>query len=170
LADRPTRSAHVTIRALERYRERATASDPAVHRYLIGLQATAAKVGPVRFEITGLTLTPGTVMACARPLDDRPERFLDLFADLLGEDAWLERDHYHRRDIWYLNLLHFTTTIKNPEELINWVTQRRTQVVGRIDVTSAELTRFRLRDNVRPAMWPQVLGSAPLSNTADANT
>lgn len=164
-----TGSAHFTIRALERYRAQVTASDPAVHRYLTALTTTAAKIGVVRFEVTGLTLTPGTVMACAQPLDDRPERFLDLFAELLGEDAWLERDHYSRRDIWYINLLHFTTTIDQPHALVSWVTARHTQIVGSTDVRYAELIRFRLRDQKRPAMWPEVLGTARLGHTGVAN-
>lgn len=155
-------SAHLTIRALERYREHAPASDPAVHRYLAALQITAAKVGAVRFEVTGLTLTPGTVMACAQPLDDRPEQFLDLFADVLGDNAWLERDHYWRREIWYLNLLHFTTTIEQPAALLDWVTTRRTQAIGRVEAACAELIRFRLRDQGRPVMWPEVLGTTQL--------
>lgn len=29
-------------------------------------------------------------MACARPLDDEPDRFLDLLAELLWDDGWLE--------------------------------------------------------------------------------
>lgn len=156
-------SAHLTIRALEWYRKHVPASDQAVHRYQAALETTAAKVGPVGFEVTGLTLTPGTVMACAQPLDDRPEQFLDLFAEVLGNDAWLERDHFSRRDIWYINLLHFTTRIEQPDALVDWVAARRTQAVGRIDVTCAELIRFRLRANDRPAMWPEVLGTARLA-------
>lgn len=160
-------SAHFTIRALELRREHVTAADPAVQRYLSALATAAAKVGPVQFEVFGLTLTPGSVMACARPLDDGPEEFRDQFAEVLGDDAWLERDS--RRDIWYLNLLHFTTTIEEPESLVDWVTARKSRVVGRVEVAYAELVRFGMRAEDRAVMWPEVLGSARLGQAAIAN-
>ena len=152
-------SAHFTIRALEGYREQVATTDPAVRRYRAALDAAAARTGPARFEVTGLTLTPGTVMACARPLDDEPDRFLDLFANLLGDDGWLERE---RRDIWYLNLLHFTTTIERPANLVDWVTSHRSRTIGQVEIAAAELIRSRLRTGARPAMLPETLGTARL--------
>lgn len=157
-------SAHLTIRALEGYRDQVSTTDPAVRRYQAALDATAARIGPARFEVTGLTLTPGTVMACARPLDDEPDRFLDLFAELLGDDGWLE--HGARRDIWYLNLLHFTSAIERPADLVDWVAARRSRPVGQVEITAAELIRSRLRPGARPAMWPETLGTARLDARA----
>ncbi|WP_145803098.1 hypothetical protein [Kribbella amoyensis] len=152
-----TGSAHFTVRALERYRDEVPADDPAVERYRTALEVAAAKVGALRFEITGLTLTPATVMAAARPLDDAAGRFADLFASALGEDAWLERDHF-TRDIWYVNLVHFTADIDRPEDLVSWVRSHRATPVGTVELPVAELARFRLRLGARPAMWPTVLG------------
>jgi hypothetical protein len=153
-------SAHFTIRALERYRETVTSDDPALHRYAAALRASAAEVSPATFELTGLILTRGTVMACARPLDDHANHLHKLYADALGPDGWLEADEV--RDIWYVNLLHFAAPIPDPTSLIAWVTARRHLPLGTVTVTTAELVRFRHTPGPRPYMRPETLTAVPL--------
>jgi hypothetical protein len=136
-------SAHLTVRALEGYRATIAPDDPAIERYLSALRRAA--IGPTQFRVTGLTLTPGSVMACAIPLDGAADAFMDRFATELGPDDWFERP-YGRRDIWYLNLVHFTSAIANPLKLIDWVAERRTTTIGEVEIGAPELVRFCLQD------------------------
>jgi hypothetical protein len=156
-------SAHLTVRALEYYRQTVDPDEPVIKRYQSALER-AASTGPARIEVTGLTLTPGSVMAAAQPLDDQADLFMDQLKFELGPDAWQELP-YGRRDIWYLNLLHFTTAIPDPGRLIDWVGARRNSAFGQVSIDIAELVRFRHEpDGSRPLMRPEVLGSAYLRN------
>jgi hypothetical protein len=154
-------SAHLTVRALETYREVVDESEPVIQRYRKAMEAAAAQAGPTRFHVTGLTLTAGTVMACALPTDAQADLFLDTFAEALGPDGWFE--HPDRRDIWYLNLLHFTTDIADPQALIDWVASHRTTDLGTTITPTAELVRFHHSpDPRRPFMRPHLLADARL--------
>ncbi|MEU8227719.1 hypothetical protein [Kribbella sp. NPDC048915] len=143
-------AAHLTVRALEPRREVVPSGDPSVRRYLAALErATAHTSWPIGFRVAGLTLTPGTVMACAEPLDDAADAFSDRLAGELLGDAWYERE---RRDIWYLNLLHFAADIPDPESLITWVKSRRSTTFGTTTVPVPELVRADHRPGHRPHM------------------
>ena len=64
------RSSHLSLRRrLEQRRRPIPAGDRLVARYAAALRAAAKFTGPVRFAITGLILTPVSVMACAIPAD-----------------------------------------------------------------------------------------------------
>jgi len=146
-------SAHLTVRALEPRRELIPPDDPVLTRYRSALgRAAARSPWPIGFRVTGLTLTPGTVMACAEPVDTTADTFSDHLTAELGPDAWYEPD---RRDIWYLNLLHFTEDITHPEDLITWVKSRRHLPVGTTTIPTADLVRsdhhLRPRPHMRPA-------------------
>jgi hypothetical protein len=92
-------------------------------------------------------------MACAFPLDANADDFMDRLATELGADAWFERPH-GRRDIWYLNLLHFTSAIAQPDELIAWVAGHRATELGDVGIRAPELVRFRYRPQPRAHMAP----------------
>ncbi|MEV6410638.1 hypothetical protein [Kribbella sp. NPDC051718] len=155
-------SAHLTVRALELYRPTVDPDEPAIKRYRSAMDRAAT--GPARVEVTGLTLTPGTVMACAVPLDDQADLFMDQLRFELGADAWHELP-YGRRDIWYLNLLHFTADIPNPARLIDWVRANRETACGEVTIDKAELVRFwHAPAGSRPLVRPEVLGSTYLRN------
>ncbi len=147
-------SAHLTVRALEGHRAVIEPHDPAIQRYQSALDRAGA--GPTRFRVAGLTLTPGTVMACAFPLDSNADDLMDRFAVELGPDDWFERPH-GRRDIWYLNLLHFTTAITQPGKLIDWVAAHRETEFGAVTVPAPELVRFRYCAGPRPHMRPEAM-------------
>jgi hypothetical protein len=148
-------SAHLTVRALEPRREVIPPDDPAVTRYRSAIRRASIRSSwPIGFRVTGLTLTPGTVMACAEPLDDAAGAFSDHLTTELGPDAWYETD---RRDIWYLNLLHFTGDIADPEDLITWVKSHRSTAIGTTTIPTADLVRSDLHPGPRPHMHPTVL-------------
>ncbi len=147
-------SAHFTVRALEGYRSAVPPDDPACARYLSAMDRTAD--GPFRMRVTGLTLTPGSVMAAAEPVDDVADAYMDRLALELGPDGWFERPH-GRRDIWYVNLLHFTGDIPEPRKLIDWAAERRTKELGELRIPAAELVRFQLVGGQRPHMRPAAL-------------
>lgn len=156
-----TGSAHLTVRALETYRPSVDPAEPTVQRYRSAMERAAAAAGPARVEVTGLTLTAGTVMASVVSLDAQADLFLDTFASELGPDGWYEQDE--RRDIWYFNLLHFTTDIPSPESLITWVQENRSVSLGEVTIETAELVRFHLAPTDRPHMRPEVFASARLA-------
>jgi hypothetical protein len=155
-------SAHLTVRALETYRRDVDPSAPVIQRYRAALRAAADRTGPALIQVTGLTLTAGSVMACAVPLDAQADLLMDRFAEALGPDGWFEHPH-GRRDIWYLNLLHFTSHIASPEHLIDWVAERRRLDVGQTTISTAELVRFHYCPDISgPFMRPQLLEAAKL--------
>lgn len=153
-------SAHLTVRALEGHRPTIAPNDPAVRRYRAALtRATTAVPWPARFQVTGLTLTPGTVMACALPLDGQGDSFRDRLAAELGPDDWFERP-FGSRDIWYLNLVHFTTGIAAPHDLIDWVATHRSTTFGEVTIPAPELIRFRHCTGPRPHMRPVLVSES----------
>jgi hypothetical protein len=157
-----TGSAHLTVRALETYRRKVDPSDPVIQRYRAALRAAADRTGPALIQVTGLTLTAGSVMACAVPLDAQADLLMDRFAEELGPDGWFEHPH-GRRDIWYLNLVHFTSHIASPRHLIDWVAERRSLDIGQTAIATAELVRFHHCPGISgPFMRPQLLDSAQL--------
>jgi hypothetical protein len=158
-------SVHFTVRALELYREAAGERDDVVQRYARAMSRAARQVEAIELDLVGVTLTPGTVMVCAHPVDDRADRFMDLLKDELGDDAWYEAGF--RRDIWYANILHFSTEIVAPAELVSWVEGHRKLALGRLVMDRAELVRFRFEDGVRGRlMRPEVLASSRVGRAA----
>lgn len=135
------RNSHLTMRALEHPRDDIRDGDPSVTRYAGALQRAAAGVRPLTFDVTGLTLTPLSVMACVLPADDAADRLSAAFTEALGPDAWLENGF--QRDIWYLNILHFAAPVADPRALIGWVTERRESAPIPLRVTEVEIATWR---------------------------
>jgi hypothetical protein len=149
-------SSHFTVRALEYYRDDVAPDDEDTVRYRRAMQLAAHRCGPVALHVTGLTLT-----LAATPVDEQEDRFMDALKEELGQDAWHEADF--RRDIWYLNLLHFANDIAHPDRLVEWVQERRHLDLGVTHADWAHLVRFRYDDtNSRPYMRPEILGEAAL--------
>lgn len=154
-------SVHFTVRVLELYRKTIGVGDAAIRRYAGAMSRAAGQVGTIGLDLVGLTLTPGSVMVCGRPLDDNADRLMDLLTDELGEDAWLEAGF--RRDIWYANILHFAADIPEPGQLVDWVADRRDLDLGHALINSAELVRFHYEDGAEGRlMRPEVLAAAGL--------
>ena len=162
-------SLHITVRALEGYREAAAGDDEVVQRYALAMSRAARQVEAIELDLVGMTLTPGTVMVCAHPVDDSADRFMDALRDQLGADAWYEAGF--RRDIWYANLLHFAADIAQPVGLIEWVEERRQLILGRLVLDTAELWRFRYEDGtdgrvMRPTVLARSRMGSPGTGTA----
>lgn len=134
-------TSHLTVRAMEYPRDDIRDDDPRVVRYAAALRAAVVGVGPLRFDVVGLTLTPLSVMACATPVGDAPDRLSAGYAAALGPDAWLEQGF--RRDIWYLNILHFAAPVRDPRALIGWVADRRALPPVPVRVTEVEIATWR---------------------------
>lgn len=151
-------SVHFTVRALEPYREAAGADDEAVQRYARAMRRAARTVERIELDLVGLTLTRGSIMACAYPVDVNANTFMDVLTDELADNAWFEAGF--RRDIWYANILHFAADIAAPAELVDWVEQRRNLDLGRTVMDACELVRFRHEDGpCGQLMRPEVLAS-----------
>ena len=149
---------HFTVRSLERHRENVADDDPAAARYAAALAKAAG--APIRLRLTGLTMTPVSVMACAWPCDDAADDFAATLEVALGPDGSYETGE---RDIWYANVLHFAGPVADPAGLIDWVTQRRELDLGEVTMEAAELCQW-VPGPRRPA--PRVLASVRLENAA----
>jgi len=136
-----TVSSHLTLRSLEPFRSHVPVNDPLVERYAVALRSAAMGIGPIRFAVTGLTLTPHSVMACAVPADSAADDLAAAYADALGSDGWHEGEF--KRDFWYLNLIHFAEPIARPAELVGFVADRRTTELADLLVTQVQITQWR---------------------------
>lgn len=159
--------AHFTVRALEGHRSQVPDDDPAVARYLVAMERTATRCSSIALRLTGLVLTPGTVMACAEPADDQAFAVMDQLEDELGDDAWFEK-RFGPRDIWYVNLLHFTGPVTDGPALVRWVEARRQLDLGETVLNTLSLARFELGGGDVPGMRPVTLHERRLSGPPGA--
>jgi hypothetical protein len=148
-------SSHLTLRGgLERYRTSVPVGDPLVARYAAALRTAAGGIGPIRFAVTGLTLTPTSVMACAIPADAAADDLAAAFGAALTADGLQQAGS--TPDIWYLNLVYFTGPVRDAADLIDWVAARRAAAVTDVLVTDIQITRWRYTG---AGMRPVVLAS-----------
>jgi len=126
-----SRSSHFTVRVLDRFREDLTPETAAAGPHLTAMRRAAASAGPMRLRLTGLTLTPASVMAAAEPVGPGAAGFSSALEAELGEHGWFETG-FDRR-IWYANLVHFTGPIARPRALVGWVARRRSGDLGVVE-------------------------------------
>lgn len=154
LAGAITRS-HLTLRAgLEPYRSTVPPADPLLTRYAAALRTATAGSGPIRFTVTGLTLTPTSVMACATPADTAADDLARAFSAALSTQGC---DAGRTPDIWYLNLAYYTGPVRSPHALVNWVQAGRQTKITSILVSSIQLVHWH---HTPTGMTPTVLASA----------
>lgn len=115
-------------------------------------------IGPLTFRVVGLTLTPGSVMACAVPSGGGADELADAYGKALGADGWHENEF--TREFWYLNLVHFADAIRTPDRLINWVADRRGQAITTVVVDEVQLAQWRFSGN---RMLPRSVAAASMS-------
>lgn len=141
LTGRPD-SSHLTVRALEPYRDAAAPSDAITSDWLPALERAARCTPPVEFVLTGVTLTRVGIMAQLEAVHDEPWAFMRRLRDELGPLAWYE-DQWVERNIWYSTLVHFAGPILEAEGLIDWVQRNRRVEPLAFTVDAATLVRSR---------------------------
>lgn len=139
-------ASHITIRALETYRDAAHPEQAASRAWASAMRTAADDTAPLRLRLTGVTLTAGSVMAQLEPEGDAPWTFMERLREALGEHAWFE-DQWDGRDIWYVNILHFAAPIADPEGLVAWVDARRQVDAEEVCLDSVSLVRYRYRSS-----------------------
>jgi hypothetical protein len=139
-------TSHLTVRAhLEPHRAVIPAGDLLAARYAAALGKAAGEPPPIRFALTGLTLTPVSVMACATPAGPAADELADAFADQLRAVGL--PDIGRLADIWYVNLVYFTGRVRDATALVDWVAARHTTAITGIRVNEIQLTQWRYAGN-----------------------
>lgn len=137
-------ASHVTIRALEAYREAAHPAEACSDRWASAMRDAARDTAPLRLHLTGVTLAPGSVMAQLEPADDAPWSFMKRLRGALGDQAWFE-DQWGPRDIWYVNILHLAAPVADPSGLVRWVDAHREVPAEEVVLDAVSLVRYRYR-------------------------
>ncbi len=112
----------------------------------------------MRFTLTGLTLTPVSVMTCATPAGPAADGLAD--AATAGLAAAGLPGIGRAADIWYVNLVYFTGLVRDPGALVDWVAARRVTAVTGLRVTEIQLARWRARIHARALSRAQGRGGA----------
>ena len=135
-------ASHVTIRALEPYRDAAHPAEACSVAWASAMREAARDTAPLRLHLTGVTLAVGSVMAQLEPADDAPWAFMERLREALGDQAWFE-DQWGPRDIWYVNILHLAAPVADPEGLVRWVDAHREVPAEEVVLDSVSLVRYR---------------------------
>ena len=137
-----TDASHVTVRALEPYREAAGPEDPITADWIDALDQVGRESPAIRLRLTGVTLSTSGVMVQAEPVDDLPWELMRRLRSALGPLAWFE-DQRNERDIWYASVVHFAAPVRDAPGLIDWARARRSTLAHDIVLDALTLTRFR---------------------------
>ena len=139
-------ASHITVRALEPYREAASAADEVTDEWITALEEVGRTTAPVTLRLTGVTLTVSGVMVQAEPVDDAPWELMRRLRAALGPLAWFE-DEWQERDIWYSSILHFAAPVLDPAGLVGWAERNRASLALDVTLDALALTRFRYRES-----------------------
>lgn len=153
---------HFTLRSLADYRAEVPDGDPLAARCLAALRTAAAAVDPIRIALTGLSLTPTSVMLRTEPDGDGFDRLDAAFGAALGPDGARERGI--RRTIRHANLVHFAAPVARPRALVDWVADRRRLDLGDSVLRAADLIVWRHHEGRGMRIHPLAtvpLGDAP---------
>jgi hypothetical protein len=137
-----TDASHVTVRALEPYRELASPDDAICAEWVEAMDEVGRESAPVRLHLTGVTLSSSGVMVQAEPVDDAPWELMRRLRVALGPLAWFE-DQWQQRDIWYASVVHFAAPVLDAPGLIRWAQERRHSLDRELVLDALTLTRFR---------------------------
>lgn len=137
-------ASHVTVRALEPYREAASPEDPIADAWVAAMDEASRESPPIRLRLTGVTLSISAVMVQAEPVGDEPWELMRRLRAALGPMAWFE-DQWQQRDVWYSSVVHFAAPVRDAPGLIHWAKERRSSLAHDIELDALTLTRFRYR-------------------------
>lgn len=133
-------AAHITLRALEPRRGATRPGDPFVRRCAAALERSTALTTAPTFTLTGVTLTPISVMAQLETTEGW--QLMQILEAELGADAHYERDLGMSRDIFYSNVIHLAGDIADPSGLVDWVAAHRQIAPVRFTPRTASLVHF----------------------------
>lgn len=139
-------ASHLTVRALEPYREAAAAEDPISAEWVAALEEVGRTCPPVQLRLTGVTLTNSGVMVQAEPIDDEPWELMRRLRAALGPLSWFE-DQWGERDIWYASVVHFAAPVLDAPGLVDWARDRRSSLAHDVVLDALTLTRFRYTES-----------------------
>jgi hypothetical protein len=137
-------ASHVTVRALEPYREAASVTEPITDEWLAAIEEVGRESPPMRLRLTGVTLSVSGVMVQAEPVGDEPWELMRRLRAALGPHAWFE-DQWQQRDIWYSSVLHFAAPVRDAQGLVDWAREGRSSLAHDVVLDALTLTRFRYR-------------------------
>ncbi len=109
-------------------------------RYAAALRAAARFTDSVRFTVTGLILTPVSVMARAVPADAAADNVAAAFSAALQAEGC--HDAGSAPDLWYVNLVYFTGPVRAADELVDWTESRQQLKVANVRVTEMQIVRW----------------------------
>lgn len=134
-------ASHLSVRGLAPYSDSASATDELSVRFAAALSRAAVDTPPLRFAITGVTLTPISVMVQVEADGDDAWDLLRRVGDELGPDGYYE-SAWGQRDLFYTNVIHFADQIEDPNGLISWVRRHRALEPIPFEVNEIELVRY----------------------------
>lgn len=137
-----TDASHLTVRALEPYRDAAGPDDSVTAVWVAALEEVGRESPPLTLRLTGVTLSTSGVMVQVEPVGDEPWELMSRLRVALGPLA----RHEDPRDIWYSSVLHFAAPVRDPRGLIDWAAARRSSLALDIVFDALTLTRFRYRE------------------------
>ena len=138
-------ASHITVRALEPYREAASPTEDVTGQWVAALDEVGRTSAPVTLRLTGVTLTVSGVMVQAEPVGEGPWELMRRLRTALGPLAWFE-DQWQERDIWYSSILHFAAPVLDPAGLVGWVERNRASLAHEVRLDALSLVRFRYRE------------------------
>lgn len=155
-------SAHLTLYSLEPHRVGVDLADGRAAAYARALETAAASVGPATFAVSGLSLTPGGVIADAAPADEAAARLRPALSSALADGAAFESAY--RADRWWLTLVHLAAPPADPAGLVAWVEARRRLDLGTLHARRLDLVRYEHRVEASGARTvPVTLATAQLA-------
>jgi hypothetical protein len=136
------RSSHLSLRRnLEPCRRQVSPTDPLIVRYGAALRSAAESAAQVRFTMTGLILTPTSVMAAAVPADAAADDLAAAFDLALRAQGC--NDAGAIPGLWYVNLVYFTGPVHDAQGLIDWVEARRGMRVADVQIARMQIVRWQ---------------------------
>lgn len=154
-------AAHMTVRALEPH-SRKPLDSKKLDRYVAAIRRSTRGIGSIPFEVQGLAVSPGTLMACAEDVVGAAEELRHRLQVELGEDGWLENNYFAdgRDPIWYITLINFTGPL-DAERFLEWFDANRGRRIGEETFSHADVCRWQF-DGSR--MTPNVVASIRLAH------
>ena len=144
-------SLHLTIRTIERYREKVLRDDRLVHEYLSRLTEVAKFIPPITLEFSGLTANASGVFVQGWPKGDLLKLLRELFHNALVEMLPKEAPEINnRRRTAHISLGVFgNTPLINPTALASYIGNNRRTYYGAQQFSHIDIVRYHLtKDSV----------------------